>query len=238
MTRKLDIIFYGLACFHKWGERYRVLFPDGRKPGRGRDIPAHNLSVWVRDRNQKPSKMKWLSARRGVNDFPLEYPCKLKISGLKRTSPVDDSELLRRLPILKKSDFAFKIAPLPETILTLMVDRGALSAHEHDGTDMIVVRWMVEVENNREVRFTFDGDHWIEITKQTKQVILANVSNRERKSDEDSDFNLYRKLAIQKQGKIQPTNPENDPLCEIPVIQPSGSLLCCPHIDCSPALSR
>ncbi len=232
MTRHLDIIFYGLACFEEQSFGYRVLFPDGRSP-EPFDVPVHRMSIWARKRSEAV-KASW-SWSHGNNDFQVDEPSTLEITGLNPTI-IKDASILGRLLKLRDSDSDFELSGRPETILRVDVDRGVLSAHAHGDDGMIVVRWRVEAEDDAAIRFVI-GKNWIEIAPGTEQVILANAGVGAEQGS-DSDFNIYRKLATEKTGTIDPVKPDKDPFPEIPVIEPSDISLLCPFVDCSPAFSR
>ncbi|HKR65967.1 MAG TPA: hypothetical protein VJZ00_19705 [Thermoanaerobaculia bacterium] len=221
MTRRLEIFFYGLACFDPQGAGYRVLFPDGRNPAPF-DIPPHRFALWENG-----------------NKHPITTPATLVISGLKAT-PLHDLWLRKRLPSLQKSDPNFTIDSQPVTIVQMTIDRGILTAHQDEPQppkpdEAIVVRWAVEAEDDAEIEFAF-GAVVIRIPDTTEEVVLENASDLPPGAD--SDFNLYRKISTDKNTPLgKPLKPAEKPLPGIP-IHHGGIRMHCPFIDCSIAFSH
>lgn len=238
MAAQLEVIVYGLACFDKQGNAYRVLFPDGRNTS-AFDIPEHLAAVWVRDRDQlATARWPW---RATGNDFTISGPRRLTISGLKKGAAVDDSKLLGRLPNMRDADSGFALAAEPDAIVDLRIDRGTLTAHAFP-TGMIVVRWLVDLDETKPTRLEFGDDAWIELEPGTKQVILANagIANNER-AHRGNHFMLYRKLASVKQGDLAVPQPDiAPPLLGVTLLDPAHEYARprTPLIDCSPVFAH
>src|SRR4029078_10289288 len=90
-------------------------------------------------------------------------------------TPLEASAFEGRVTNLQDCDPQFKISDDPDAILTLLVDRGTLSAHVANKAGMIVVRWTVRDADGAPVRFAF-GSEFVEILPEVKQVFLVNVS--------------------------------------------------------------
>jgi hypothetical protein len=195
----LEIFFYGMMCFDPLpgGSGYRVLFPNGLDLEDLADIPVHAAGVWVRDRQAK-TIVRW-SGPAQRNDFFVNEKRQLTITGLKQTK-LDTSAFEGRVTNLQDCDPEFKISDNPDAILTMLVDRGTLSAHRANDAGLIVVRWTVEVEDGAPVRFTFGGE-FVEIPPEVTQVFLANVSPLSG-AEGVRDFQLFRKLSASRQTPL------------------------------------
>ncbi len=210
--RQLEILFYGMMCFDPLpsGSGYRVLFPNGLDVAELPNVPVHAAGVWVRDRNAKAT-VRW-SGPALRNDFFVSEKCRLTITGLAQT-PLNTSAFDGRLTNLQDCDPKFKISDDPDAILTLVVDRGTLSAHVVNDAGMIVVRWAVEAEDGAPVRFTFGGE-FVEIPPTVTQVFLANVSPLSG-AEGIGDFQLYTKLS---------TSPQNPLTYRLPLKMPEDRI--------------
>jgi len=238
MATQLEIIVYGLACLDAQPGGYRVLFPDGFTTPMF-DIPKHLAAVWVRERSElATAQWPWRSTG---NDFTVSAPRKLTISGLLKTSNLDDSQLIGRLPNLRDADPQFTLSDAPEAILDLWIDRGVLSAHAFPA-GMIVVKWVVDLDESVNTRLSFGDDAWIDLAPATKQVILANagVSNNER-PQRGNHFNLYRKLATNRSGELSVPDPAIRPqMLGVTLLDPTHEYARprTPLIDCSPVFAH
>lgn len=231
MTRQLEIIIYGMACFDEQANgNYRVLLPDGRQPGPFR-IPPHAAAVWVRGRDvPAPAQWQWPAER---NDFTIGAPSKMSITGLNRT-PLDKANFRDRLANLLDSDPDFKIDPNPQALVDFTIDRGTLTAHEFP-SGMKMAKWMVEADDGAAIRFVV-GKNWIEIPEKAQQVIIANAGVTEEAGPSgDSHFLLFRKLSTNKLGQLAPKAPRTKPqLLGIKLQQPSQRYVPrTPRVDCS-----
>ena len=190
-TRDLEILFYGMACFHPDGAGYRVLFPNGLEPSHG--IPAHAAAVWVRDRSElATARWQWFAWR---NDFFLgESDQQLTINGLVTTDLDDNGFKNGYVTILKECDPTFEIGTDPDTVMEMRVDFGTLTVHEVNPRGMLVVRWLVKAEAGAPVRFNF-GRNFIDVPPTADQVILANAGSSSGMDENDRHFRLYRKLS-------------------------------------------
>ena len=197
--RELQIFFYGMMCFDPLpgGSAYRVLFPNGLELQNLPGIPVHAAGVWVRGRQAKAT-VRW-SGPAQRNDFFVNEKRQLTITGLKQT-PLDTSAFEGRVTNLQDCDPQFKISDDPDAILTMLVDRGTLSAHRGNDAGLIVVRWTVQVEDGASVRFSFGGE-FVEIPPEVTQVFLANVSPLSG-AEGVRDFQLYRKLSASRQTPL------------------------------------
>jgi hypothetical protein len=241
MARELEVIIYGLACFDELPRKngYRVLFPDGRVPSPNA-IPPHTAAVWVRERSETATaRWPW---RAGDNDYMVAEPRTLTIDGLVPTA-LNAADITDQILSLPKADPAYKLDAAPEAIIDLTIDQGTLTAHQFP-TGMIVVRWLLQAQDGKPVRFNFGSDAWIETTPATKQVILANAAMAEtERMIGPSHFTLYRKLATVKSGELDPTQaaPAQTPMrLGVTLIDPSHGYLRprTPYVDCSPASSH
>ncbi|HKR65968.1 MAG TPA: hypothetical protein VJZ00_19710 [Thermoanaerobaculia bacterium] len=233
MTRPLEIVFYGLACFDPQPYGYRVLFPDGRNPA-PYNVPPHHGWIGIRPQTEVVTA-RWPGGF-ALNNFPVPGRGQLEISGLRRTT-FDNTQLLHRLSNLQDSDSGFAIDANPDALIDMVVDRGTLSAHQQP-TQMILVQWQVEAEDDAAIRINF-GSYWIELTPGTTQVILGNTGEAPNDMSGDSDFMLFRKLATQKSGALPVVPPATTPLGALNVIHPIDEFtLTCPFIDCSSVVSH
>ncbi|HEX7708074.1 MAG TPA: hypothetical protein VF701_16560 [Thermoanaerobaculia bacterium] len=197
MTRHLEIIFYGLACFHyKDDGTLGVLFPDGRNTSNIGDVDAHTAALWVRGREAiATARWPWPASR---NDFEIQEPSTLEIHGLKPT-PLNVGDLRDHLPRLTDADPAFKLSPQPDTILKMTVDRGSLTAHVL-GKGMILTRWGVEADGDAPIKFAC-GQYSLVLAPDTHQVMIANVAlNGDTGSNH---FRIYRKLGTNQEGDLE-----------------------------------
>lgn len=235
-TRKLEILFYGMACFDPidGGGGYRVLFPNGMTNTGG--VDAHVAAIWVRDRNATATA-RWTGLiGKDANDFTLVAPRSLTVGGLVRT-PLDARALEGYVVNLRDCDPKFRIRN-PDTILDMVVDRGTLSAHEVNEKGMIVVGWEVEAPMGAPVRFYFDED-FVEVPPTADQVILANVGISG--IEDPGHFQLYRKLSEDKTTKLEMkfkgTKPPKKPSgwMKDPTIKYRVTT---PDFVCSPVMSR
>jgi hypothetical protein len=234
MTRSLEIIINGIACFvpNRNGAGYRLLFPDGRTPpDKSYTIPRHDLVVWVRPSDEVPlARWQWTS---DANDYTLgdPVPMSMSINGLNATT-FDDSKLIGELPNLKDSDPNFTLDQNPTIWGEINIDFGTLSAHEM-AKGSILTQWIVEAEDAATVRLNF-GNNFLELTPGTTQVVLANTAADDT-GQHDSDFLLYRHLATAKTGALAVKPPKTAPVkggVTIGRLRSAFSVFC-PIVDCS-----
>lgn len=217
-ARELEILFYGMMCFDPLPDRlgYRVLFPNGLDLTELTDIPIHTAGVWVRDRSAA-TRVRWsgLALR---NDFFVNGKRKLTITGLAQTRLVATA-FEGRVTNLRDCDPQFTISKTPDAVIDMIVDRGTLSAHVANGAGLIVVKWVVQVENGGPVRFTF-GDDFVEIPPNVTQVILANVSATSH-PENFRDFQLFRKLSTSPSRPLSFQPPKTMPTAVIELQEPT-----------------
>lgn len=233
MTRQLEIIFYGLACFHKNEDgTYRVLFPDGTGSNFG-NVTAHGCAVWVRGRTQlTKARWPWFAFQ---NDFWVAEPRLLEIHGLNATA-LDDSGIVGCLPVITDSDPAFAIDTNPEAIVQMTVDRGVLKAHAFT-SGMILTQWMVEADERAAIEFRF-GNYTLELDPGVTQVMLANVATTAGPpGTPDNHFRLYRKLgAVKTKDLTVPAPRVPPPVGGLVPDDPSDAYRpMTPRVDCSNA---
>jgi hypothetical protein len=256
MAKRLEIIFYGMACFDRVrGGGFRVLFPDGREMG-------HIAGVWVRHRKKTATvRWEWISIG---NDY-FFTPSAFEISGTKKTK-LDAGKLEGFLINLKQCDPDFKIAREPQvTGILRHVDRGTLSAHVINTDGQIVVKWMLDIADRAQVRINF-GKNFIEPPPNVSQVVLANVRitgfspsklkdfvgspvswEPDGESDgfvpfdlgEQDDFQIYRKLSTEPDKPLVLKTPDKvAPSSGAVVIEPDDYIQWeTPNIKCSPVAS-
>lgn len=200
---KLEIIFYGMACFARQENgSYWVLFPNGLDEANG--VPIHAAGVWVRDRHHlATTKWQGLAWR---NDYFLADKRSLRISGLEATT-LERGNLEEALVDLKRCDPAFTLSAAPDAVIDMTVDRGKLSVHVVNDAGMMVVRWEVTRERGGTVRFTL-GDNFVEIGPEVEQVMLANAGSSSGMIGEDTHFRLYRKLSTEPDKVLEPAEPQ------------------------------
>jgi hypothetical protein len=205
--RKLEIVFYGMACFDSLqnGAGYRVLFPNGLEEGQ--EIPIHGAGLWVRDRQElATARWPWFAWR---NDFFLGEPRPLTISGLAETT-LDAGAMEGHVTKLRDCDPTFEISETPDAVMDMVVDRGTLSAQIVNEAGMLVVLWEVERQRGERVRFTL-GDTFVEIPDSASQVFLVNAGSSSGMDDTHSHFQLYRKLSTEPQKPLPYQKPPNEP---------------------------
>jgi hypothetical protein len=234
MTRHLEFIFYGLACFDPQPYGYRVLFPDGRDPAPYL-VPRHEC--WIAARDQAEVLTIHWPGPIDANEFSVPNRGQLQITGLSRTE-LNDAGLKGRLGNLQDSDPQYVIDANPDMMYDVMIDRGVLTAHQQGTDGMIVVRWQVEALDAAPVRLNY-GQYWIELSPGTTQVILSNTGNSSNPSPTDTDFLLFRKLATNKSGPLPTALPKTQPLDPTNIIHPRDEgAVRCPRVDCSCVVSR
>jgi hypothetical protein len=237
MTRQLDIVFYGMTCFDAVDGGYRVLLPDGRDAA-SMGIPVHNAAIWIRNRDKTAAaRWDWPSQD---NDFLIGDPCELQVTGANATE-LDTSGFEERLANLTDSDPNFTLADEPEAVVEMFIDRGTLTAHQFP-TGMILVKWRVEIEDNSVLRFDA-GRNWIEVPPDADQVVIANAGTTSERSQRSrvSHFRLFRKLATEKTGNLEPQPPRTRPQqFGVALIQPSHNYMIArsPRVDCSGVFAR
>ena len=239
--RKLEIIFYGMACFDPLPDKsgFRVLFPNGLQASDG--IPEHGAAVWVRGRNDVAvAKWPWFAWR---NDYFLGEGRTLQIKGLTPEGPLDAEGFEGRVTNLQQQNKHFKIKEkLDHTdaaiIMETPVDHGVLTARVVNEKNMIAAFWNVEVEPWSRIIFSF-GDAYIEIPAETKQIFLANAGASHKDEDHHRHFQLYRRLSESNEElhfkAPDPLPPPMDQLDDPTFVYEASR---CPDVVCSVVQSR
>lgn len=189
-TRDLEILFYGMFCFHPDGDGYRVLMPNGMQSSGG--VPAHAAAVWVRSRSEvATARWPWLAWR---NDFFIgDAGLTLTIQGLVSTALNDTFLNNGYLTVLKELEPREDLRQDPDTVFEVRVDTGTLSVHEYGSKGMLTVRWLVQAPAGQSVRFDF-GSNFVDVPPTAHQVILANAGSSHGSGSTAAHFRLYRKV--------------------------------------------
>jgi hypothetical protein len=235
MAKQLEFIFWGIACFWKTGDQYRVLLPDGRPDHIPQGVRPHVADVWFRPKDVavRPSR-HWKPFY--ANSFCIEQPSTMVVDGIE-LGTVDDQGLIDYLPSLKVADSQYTISDNPHFILETHIAGGTLKAHQlPDSGDngSIYVQWCVNFADRVTLSF---GSIRVPVPAGITQVVIANTAGSSTQAN-GHDFRLYRMLTDHPELDLDVPKPKNSPPHDgqEPDDPPrSGFLKFCPFIDCSGA---
>ena len=202
----VTITFYGLTCFQKLKGKdgYLVWLPDGRD-ATAWGIPTHvpHLRVGpygsVIDTN-------WAWQRAVDNNYVLDQPCDVSITGIERTKP-NHKAIEKYIQPLKQAGSGAAIASSPKYIACLPVVTGRLEV-QMTPRGMRYVEWVVEpapkVEPQEEQFLWIRcGSEYLKVRPSDDVDIVFCNTSLSKHAGPDNHYRLYRKLVQDQTEEVE-----------------------------------